>query len=89
MSFRESVVAGHGLTKRYGSFTAVDAIDILPTWARLLAWCLPLTHVSLIVRGLALGWLPDGWGWSLLYLILAAAITFVSALFLMKQRFVK
>jgi len=64
-------------------------IDILPTWARLFAWCLPLTHVSLIVRGLALGWLPDGWGWSLLYLVLAAAIAFVTALILMKRRLVK
>jgi len=27
MSLRESVVVGNGLTKRYGSFTAVDAID--------------------------------------------------------------
>lgn len=64
-------------------------IDILPAWAHVLAWCLPLTHVSLIVRGLVLGWLPDGWGWSLLYLFLGAAIAFVSALGLMKRRLVK
>ena len=64
-------------------------IDILPAWAHVLAWCLPLTHVSLIVRGLVLGWLPAGWGWSLLYLLLATPVAFVSALALMKRRLVK
>jgi len=64
-------------------------IDILPTWANLLAWCLPLTHVSMIVRGLVLGWLPGGWEWSLVYLCLAAMIAFVTALSLMKRRLVK
>jgi lipooligosaccharide transport system permease protein len=63
-------------------------IDILPGWAYVLALCLPLTHVSLIVRGLVLGWLPSGWGWSLLYLVLFAVVAFVGALSMMKRRLV-
>jgi lipooligosaccharide transport system permease protein len=64
-------------------------VDILPAWARVLAWCLPLTHVSLLVRGSCLGWYPDGWGWSLLYLGTAALLSFVIALLLMKRRLIK
>ena len=61
-------------------------VDILPVWARTLAWCLPLTHVSLLVRGSCLGWYPHGWGWSLAYLVVLALASFVVALNLMKRR---
>ncbi|MBD3160640.1 MAG: ABC transporter permease [Candidatus Eisenbacteria bacterium] len=64
-------------------------IDILPEWARILAWILPLTHVSLLVRGSTLGWYPDGAVWSLLYLTLVTAAAFLVALLLMKRRLVK
>ena len=64
-------------------------VDILPAWARVIAWCLPLTHVSLLVRGSFLGWYPAGWGWSLLYLGAAAVVFFVTALHLMKRRLIK
>ncbi len=63
-------------------------IDVLPAAARAIAWCLPLTHVALLVRGSFLGWYPDGWIWSVLYLVLAAAGLFVVALVLMKRRLV-
>ncbi|MBM3287090.1 MAG: ABC transporter permease [Candidatus Eisenbacteria bacterium] len=64
-------------------------IDILPGWARLVAWVLPLTHVSFLVRGSFLGWYREGWEWSLAYLVVIAGICFVAALFLMKRRLVK
>jgi len=64
-------------------------IDILPSWARTVAWILPLTHVSLLVRGAFLGWLPPRWGWSLLYLLVLVAPALVAALLLMKRRLIK
>jgi lipooligosaccharide transport system permease protein len=64
-------------------------VDILPHWARILAWCLPLTHVSVLVRGSCLGWYPAAWGWSLFYLGLLAVACFVTALLLMKRRLIK
>lgn len=64
-------------------------VDILPGWARSVAWCLPLTHISLLVRGAFLGWFPDGWGWSAAYLLAGAAGSFVLGLFMMKRRLVK
>lgn len=31
-------------------------IDVLPPWALAIAWCLPLTHLSLLARAAVLGW---------------------------------
>jgi lipooligosaccharide transport system permease protein len=64
-------------------------IDVLPHWARTLAAALPLTHVSLLVRGACLGSVPPGAAWSLLYLVVASAITAWLAFKLMKRRLVK
>ena len=64
-------------------------IDVLPGWARGVAWCLPLTHISVLVRGAFLGWMPERWGYSLLYLVLAAPALALLALILMKRRLVK
>lgn len=64
-------------------------VDILPGWARAVAWCLPLTHVSLLARGAFLGWWPDDWPWSVVYLALLVPVVFVVALVLMKRRLVK
>lgn len=64
-------------------------IDILPAWAKIFAWLLPLTHVSLLVRGAALGWFPPRWEWSLAYLLVVTACVFVIALWTMRRRLVK
>ncbi len=63
-------------------------VDILPGWASAIAWALPLTHVSLLVRASFLGWFPPNWPWSILYLGAAAALAFVVALMRMKRRLV-
>jgi lipooligosaccharide transport system permease protein len=64
-------------------------INILPYWARMVAWALPLTHISLLVRGAFLGWFPAIWPWSLLYLVILMAAAMVAALVLMKRRLIK
>jgi lipooligosaccharide transport system permease protein len=64
-------------------------IDILPEWARVLAMALPLTHVSLLVRGACLGELPPGAAVSAAYLILLTPAVTAVAFRLMKRRLVK
>jgi len=64
-------------------------IDVLPAWARVLATILPLTHVSLLVRGACLGNMPPGVGVSLAYLAVVAAGATWLAFRLMKRRLVK
>lgn len=64
-------------------------IDILPHWAQVLAWFLPLTHVSFLVRGALLGWPPAAWGWNLAYLLVTTPVCFILALNLMKRRLIK
>jgi len=64
-------------------------VDILPAGAQVIAWGLPLTHVSLLVRGAFLGWWPDGWWFSVLYLVAVAPALFVTALVLLKRRLIK
>jgi lipooligosaccharide transport system permease protein len=64
-------------------------IDILPGWAMAVALALPLTHVSMLVRGATTGIVPDYWGWSLVYLGGATVIAAVTALLLMKRRLVR
>ncbi len=64
-------------------------IDILPHWARIGAWFLPLTHVAFLVRGACLGWMPRSWLWNVIYLVVLAPAAFVFALTLMKRRLIK
>jgi len=64
-------------------------VDVLPEGARTVAWCLPLTHLSLLVRGAFLGWWPDGWAVSVVYLLLFTPTVFVVALTRMKRRMVR
>jgi len=64
-------------------------IDVLPQWARLLAAALPLTHVSMLVRGACLGSAPPGAILSVTYLVVASALCAWLAFRLMKRRLVK
>jgi lipooligosaccharide transport system permease protein len=64
-------------------------LEVLPAWARGIALALPLTHVSVLVRGAVLGVSPAHGGASLLYLAGGTAVTFVTALVLMRRRLVK
>jgi lipooligosaccharide transport system permease protein len=64
-------------------------IDILPGWAARVAWCLPLTHISFLVRGSTMGWIPERWLLSLVYLVASASLAFILALALMRRRLVK
>lgn len=64
-------------------------LDVLPDWARIVAWALPLTHVSYLVRGACLGTLsPEGWP-SLAYLALVTPVAFATAMTLMRRRMVR
>ena len=63
-------------------------IDVLPRWALTVAWCLPLTHLSLLTRAAILGWAsPYQWA-SALYVIAAAFALAICALWRMKRRLV-
>jgi lipooligosaccharide transport system permease protein len=64
-------------------------VDVLPGWALSIAWCLPLTHVSYLVRGAVLGIPVPDLGWHLLYLVAAAAALSVLALSMMKRRLIQ
>jgi lipooligosaccharide transport system permease protein len=64
-------------------------VDILPVWARVVAWCLPLTHVAFLVRGAFLGWFPRWWVWNVAYLVILAPTCAILALALMKRRLIK
>jgi len=64
-------------------------VTILPKWALLIAWCLPLNHVSYLVRAAVLGWTRGPIALSVLYLtVLAVALTAL-ALRLMKRRLIQ
>ena len=63
-------------------------IDILPRWATVLAWCLPLTHVSYLTRAAVLGWpTPRLWA-SVVYVVVSALVLAGVALYRMKRRLV-
>jgi lipooligosaccharide transport system permease protein len=64
-------------------------IEILPHWARIIAWTLPLTHIAYLVRGACFGWFPSWWVWNALYLVVLAPAAGVAALVLMKRRLIK
>ena len=66
-------------------------VSILPKWALVIAWCLPLTHVSYLVRAAVLGW-PRGPGplaVSALYVAVLAIVLSALALKLMKRRLIQ
>ena len=60
-----------------------------PAGRETVAWVLPLTHISLLVRGAFLGWFPDSWPWSVAVLTALALVSSVLALHLMRRRLVK
>jgi lipooligosaccharide transport system permease protein len=64
-------------------------VDVLPKWALWIAWCLPLTHVSRLVRAAVLGWPKATLGWSALYVAVFAAFLSAIALRLMKRRLIQ
>jgi uncharacterized phage infection (PIP) family protein YhgE len=65
------------------------ALETLPNWAQVLAHALPLTHLVTMVRALAMGSVRGQLLVNLLYLILFSAITFISAILLMRRRLIK
>ena len=64
-------------------------LDILPRWAAILAWALPLTHVSSLIRGACLGEMPPHAILSLVYLVVLTLVAAALALLLMRRRLVK
>jgi lipooligosaccharide transport system permease protein len=64
-------------------------IDILPGWAAKLAWCLPLTHVSSLIRGACLGQIPPHLAASIVYLLGMTGVAGGLAVILMRRRLVK
>jgi lipooligosaccharide transport system permease protein len=64
-------------------------MEVLPDWALWIAWALPLTHLSSLLRGACLGQAPEATGWSLLYLGAMTLAAGAAALLLMKRRLVK
>jgi len=64
-------------------------VTILPKWALAIAWCLPLTHVSYLVRAAVLGWTQGPLVLSLLYITLLAVALSALALRLMKRRLIQ
>lgn len=63
-------------------------LDVLPSWAHPLAWCLPLTHVSLLVRSATLGIPHPVAPWSVAYLFVGSVVFGALALARMKRRLV-
>ena len=59
-------------------------VDILPTWAAKIAWALPLTHVSYLVRAATLHRAAPGWHWSVLYLVAVSVVLFLASMLLMR-----
>ena len=64
-------------------------IDVLPKWALAIAWCLPLTHLSLLVRSAVLGWWHPMIPISAAYVGLAAIGLGAWSLLRMKKRLIQ
>lgn len=64
-------------------------VSILPRWALVIAWGLPLTHVSYLVRAAVLGWTRGPVIVSALYIVALAAALSAFALRLMKRRLIQ
>lgn len=63
--------------------------DSLPGWAQVLGWCLPLTHVTALYRGLLEGDLGPGMLIDLAWITLAAAAFYWLALASMRRRLIE
>lgn len=61
-------------------------ISSLPAWARVVAWCLPLTHAVDLARGLASGVLPPALLGDLAWMLVVTAAAFAVAERLVRQR---
>jgi lipooligosaccharide transport system permease protein len=64
-------------------------LDTLPAWAKVLAYCLPLTHLVEISRAIGIGPFDGSALWNLLYLALFSAVFFPLALVKMRKRLIK
>ena len=64
-------------------------VDILPGWALGIAWCLPLTHVSALIRSAVLGWPHASLVPSAIYVGTSAIGLSALALMLMKRRLIQ
>jgi lipooligosaccharide transport system permease protein len=64
-------------------------IDVLPAWALAVAWCLPLTHISLLARAAVLGWYHPMVPASAAYVTGAAVLLAAWALPRMKRRLIQ
>jgi len=64
-------------------------IDVLPAWAKAIALCLPLTHISYLVRGACLGQAPPHFAASVLYLAAGSVVASGLAIVLMRRRVVR
>jgi len=64
-------------------------VSILPKWAVAIAWCLPLTHVSYLVRASVLGSWRGPLVGSACYVVVFAAVLSALALRLMKRRLIQ
>ena len=63
-------------------------VTVLPAWAQVVAWALPLTHVSFLVRGATLGIWSSRMVWSVAYLAAGSVVFGILALRQMKRRLV-
>jgi len=63
-------------------------IDILPHWALVVAWCLPLTHVAFLTRSAVLGQASPHLWVSALYVAGLSLVLAAWALARMKRRLV-
>ena len=63
-------------------------LETLPHWAQVLAQVLPLTHLVVLVRALAMGKLQGQLLLSLLYLVLFSVAAFILAIVLMRRRLI-
>ena len=64
-------------------------VSILPKWVLVIAWCLPLTHVSYLVRASVLGMAGGHLVWSALYVLVLAVVLMALSLKLMKRRLIQ
>jgi len=64
-------------------------LDVFPKWALAVAWCLPLTHLSLLVRSAVLGIPHPMIPWSAAYIAVVAPGLAAWSLVRMKKRLVQ
>lgn len=64
-------------------------LETLPTWAQVVAWGLPLTHLVELARAVGFGRLEPSLLWHLMYLAVFSALFFPLALMKMRKRLIK